>query len=176
MIDLFRKTREQIHSDVSGVCSERRRLASNKGPIKSTSGNLLIDSVTDILVREGHATTDTLLNTLKQKGMKHITKEDLGNLSDPLLLCIGDTWFKREPSRTVYVYAPKSINSIPGATKERECIWNCPLTEDLLDFYRQHGDQVMVLDMDIRRIFDILYTPAEKMKEELLAELASLYD
>ena len=175
MIELFSKTREQIQLDVSRVCSERRS-ASNKGPVKSTSGNLLIDSVTDILVREGHATTDDILNALRQKGMKYITREDLGNLSDPLLLCIGDVWFKREPSRTVYVYAPKSINSIPGATKEKDCIWNCPLTQSLVDFYRENGDQIMILDMDIQRIFDVLYTPAEKMKKELLAELASLYD
>ncbi len=175
MIELFSKTREQIQLDVSRVCSERRASA-NKGPVKSTSGNLLIDSVTEILVRDGHASTDEILSALKQKGMKYITKDDLGNLSDPLLLCIGDMWFKREPSQTVYVYAPKSINSIPGATKERECIWNCPLTEDLVKFYRENGDQMMILDMDIQRIFDILYTPAEKMKKELLAELASLYD
>jgi hypothetical protein len=175
MIELFNKTREQIQLDVSRICSERRASA-NKGPVKSTSGNLLIDSVTEILVRDGHASTDDILNALKQKGMKHVTKEDLDNLSDPLLLCIGDTWFKREPSRTVYVYAPKSINSIPGATKEKDCIWNCPLTQSLVDFYRENGDQILILDMDIQRIFDILYTPAEKMKKELLAELASLYD
>ena len=70
MIELFSKTREQIQLDVSRVCSERRALA-NKGPVKSTSGNLLIDSVTEILDREGHASTDEILNALKQKGMSH---------------------------------------------------------------------------------------------------------
>jgi hypothetical protein len=175
MIELFNKSREQIQMDVSRVCFENRA-ATNKGPIKSISGNLLIDSLMSIIERDGYTTTEDILDTLRSKGMKHVTREDLDNLSDPLLLCIGDTWFKREPSRTVYVYAPKSISNIPGATKEKDCLWNCPLTQDLLDFYRQHGDQIMILDMDIQRIFDILYTPAEKMKKELLAELASLYD
>jgi len=174
MIQLFSKTREQIHLDVSRVCSERRRLATTV--VRPTGGNLLIDSVTDLLNREGHATTDDILNALKQKGMKRITKEDLKDLSDPLLLCIGDSWFRREPSRTVYMYAPKSISSIPGATKEKECIWNCPLTEDLVKFYRENGDQLMILDMDIQRIFDVLYTPAERKKKEILEELLNIYD
>lgn len=171
MEELLKRTREQIQLDVSRVCSERR---ASKGPVKS-SGNLLIDSVTEVLTKDGHATTDNILNTLKQKGMKYITKEDLGNLSDPLILHIGDTWFRREPSRTVYVYAPKSINNVPGA-KEKENIWNCPLTEDLVKFYRENSDQIMILDTDVQRIFDVLYTPAEKMRDELLAELASLYN
>jgi hypothetical protein len=175
MIELFNKTREQIQQDVSRVCSSNRA-QTNKGPIKSTSGNLLIDSLMNIVERDGYTTTEDILNALKQKGMKHVTKEDLDNLSDPLLLRIGDTWFKREPSKTVYIYAPKQIKVIPGAIKEKDCVWNCPLTQSLVDFYREKGDQILILDTDIQRIFDVLYTPAEKMKKELLEELASLYD
>ena len=175
MIELFNKTREQIQLDVSRVCSENRA-ATNKGPIKSTSGNLLVDFIKNIIERDGYTTTEDILDTLRSKGMKHVTQEDLDNLSDPLLLCIGDTWFKREPSQTVYVYAPKQIKVIPGAVKEKDCIWNCPLTQGLVDFYREKGDQIMILDSDIQRMFDVLYTPAEKMKDELLLELASIYD
>jgi len=176
MIELFNKTREQIQMDVSMVCSKNRATTKEVNPVKASSGNLLVDSLMDILNKDGHASTEDILDALHSKGMKRITKEDLDNLSDPLLLCIGDTWFKREPSQTVYVYAPKQIKVIPGAVKEKDCIWNCPLTQGLVDFYREKGDQIMILDSDIQRMFDVLYTPAEKMKDELLLELASIYD
>ena len=176
MIELFSKTREQIQADVSKYCSGQRSTVTG-GPIKSTSGNLLIDLVKESLVSSPGGLgrkTDDLLESLRKGGMKKITQEDLTALSDPLLISIGDTWFWRDPGRTVYVYAPKSVTSLPGATKVKDTIWNCPITEDLLKSYREYGDQLMILDTDIQRIFDVLYTPAEKMEKELLSEFMSI--
>lgn len=169
MVELFNKTREQIQLDVSRVCSERRKQAQ-----WSVSGNLLIDTLTELITKKGHAMTDDVLETLRQRGLKNVKKEDLENLSSPLILCLDNIWFLRKPSKSVYVYAP-SIK-IPGAIKEKDSIWKCPLTDDLVEFYRENSDQMMILDTDIQRIFDVLYTPKEKKKKEIISELASLYD